>query len=271
MLKSDCGAIVVGFIVSPDNEGRWPHRVGSKVFAFVWKLLFIVSGFAFAGAAYSSSQGSDLTDAEWEAWPDYCKRAFVGSDWGNRSRFAKILPASARGAGPASTGIEGPHHFCVGMVYIDRARSAARKAKRVELLRYAVDEINYSYSRTSTKAPFYPFVSTQLGTAYYRLGQRRNAFEIWISCTEARPRSRECYLAMAQAYLMEDNPKDALDVLLRYDKLKSAPSADAEYFLGHTYFELGRYEEARRHAERASELGYPSSTLKDRLQKVEKK
>ena len=84
----------------------------------------------------------------------------------------------------------------------------------------------------------------------------------------AQPQNRFCYLSMADALFSEKRFKDALELLVKYDDTKDAEYPDAEHFIARALYENKRYAEALKRAERASELGYPSSGLRDKLRAI---
>ena len=73
---------------------------------------------------------------------------------------------------------------------------------------------------------------------------------------------------MAEALLWEKKAQEALDVLLRYDQAKETDAADAEAFISHAYIELGLFDKAREHADKAYQLGYPLPGLRNKLERL---
>lgn len=236
--------------------------------------VFLVALILVASQAQGSAQ--DLTEFEWATLPDYCKAALLGSDWAqfvpSRHKVPRSWVDEMLKTYNERIGIPGAHHFCVGMVYISRARGGIglSQEKSVGLMKQAADEINYSYSRTEKRAPLYSVVTAYYGVALYHSGNRERAFDIWKEGIATQPARPESYVAMAEALRSERKMKEALELLLRFDKAKKQPSAEAEYFLGHTYFDLELYDDAKRHADKAYQLGYPLPGLRNKLRRVEK-
>ena len=114
----------------------------------------------------------------------------------------------------------------------------------------------------------YPYATSYLATAYYRSGARIKAETLWQGCIQAQPGSRHCYLSKANPMLAEGRAKEALELLLKYDEAKNEEFPDAEHFLARAYYANQRYADALKHAERASELGYPVSGLRDKLRVI---
>ncbi|WP_435749595.1 tetratricopeptide repeat protein [Thauera sp. AutoDN2] len=229
-----------------------------------------------AGASISlSAHGSTTpTEMEWLGWPDFCKAGYLASGWGGGSGFQGRMPhsqvESLRRQFEITVGIPGVHHFCVGMLYVNRAKAMPSGNKRTETLRSAVSEIDYSFSRATPSAPMYSLITAYYGTALYRQGKRQEANAMWDKGIQAKPNARESYLAKAEVLITEKKHREALDVLLKYEKAKETDYADAEYFLGHVYFELKQYEKAREHADKAYKLGYPFPGLLRKLERVGK-
>ncbi len=230
--------------------------------------LFAVLALAFGTHASAQSPGRDLTELEWASWPDFCKSAFIASGWAGQTPFAGRLTRQQVELMRFDHGIPGTHHFCIGMVFVERAKRQGNTPNAQGLLSRAINEIEYSHRQMTPKAPLYSMVAAYLGTAHYRLGKRREALDIWQRGIDNQPASRESYLAMAEALLAEKKHQQALDLLLRYDAAKDHPSPDAEYFIAHTYFLMGRYDDARRHADQAYALGYPFPGLRNRLDAI---
>lgn len=215
------------------------------------------------------------TEAEWNAWPDFCKAAYTIGSYSQGSRFRGRMPASQVESIMTNylqtVGIQGGQHFCIGMAFVDRARYAgAKRTEAKNILVNAIDEFSYSYTHTKEDAPKYSLLVSYYGTALFLSGKRQQAFEMWDKGIRIQPASRESYLAMAKALLDEKKIHEALDVLLRYDQAKEHDAPDAEYFLGFTYFQLGQHDKAREHADKAYRLGYPSIWLLEKLKSVGK-
>ena len=102
----------------------------------------------------------------------------------------------------------------------------------------------------------------------YRAGNRGKAYSLWQGCIQAQPQNRFCYLSMADALFSEKRFKEALELLLKYDEMKDGEYPDAEHFIARALYENKRYPEALARAERAAELGYPLSGLRDKLRTI---
>ena len=207
--------------------------------------------------------GEDITESEFDAWPSFCKTGFLDSEFGARSRFRARLSQSARAATP-NKAIPGGHHFCIGLVAINRSTSKS-KDKAKDLMRTAANEIGYSYSRMSLENPDFSLVSAYYGKALYGMGERQKGFDVWSTAIRAQPSRRESYLLMTEALISERRLDEALRLLTDFDATKDQPWPDAEYWLGYVYYEKGKHEEALKHVEQAIALGYPSDGLRKKI------
>jgi tetratricopeptide (TPR) repeat protein len=229
---------------------------------FAIALLLIAS---FPARAYWTAQ--DLSETEWQAWPDYCKAAYLNTDWSQQSPFLGRLSRDQITSILRTTTIDGAHHFCIGLIAIGRTRGKTPSVVK-PLMKTAVSEINYSRSRMPLTNPQFSFVSAYYAKAMYGTGERAKAFQIWDECIERTPKIREPYLLKAEALVSEKKFDEALLVLQAFDANKAEQFPDAEYFLGYVYFNLKKYPEARRHLDAADKLGYPAEGLRNRLTKL---
>lgn len=246
-------------------------KVNMRISRSAHTALALITLLTFNISAYGSTTPSE---AEWLSWPDFCKAGYLSSDWSGGSPFQGRLPQAElnrlRQHNETAVGIPGIHHFCVGMLYINRAKALPTGKARSDNLDRAVGEIEYSFSRASPTIPMYSLLAAYYGTAFHLQGKHREAEAVWEKGISSKPKSRESYLAKAQVLISERKYREALDVLLRYEKAKETDYADAEYFLGHVYFELKQYDKAREHADRAYKLGYPFPGLRKKLERIGK-
>jgi len=241
------------------------------------KIIYTSAKNALFGASLSlfvalpASAQTVVTEAEWLAWPQNCKAGYLLSEWSAGSTYTGRLSGAEltryKQTHASVSGISGIHHFCVGMLYVNRARAMSDKTRRQNQLERAVSEFEYSYSRTPSTAAQYSLLTAYYGTALHGLKKNEEAQRMWNRGIEAQPTQRESYLAMAQAFLDQKQYKQALDILLTYDSKKQYPTPDGEYFLAFTYYQLHNIEKAREHAENAQRLGYPFPGLLKKLQK----
>ena len=205
---------------------------------------------------------SALTAVEWSTLPDYCKAAMLKSAYRHIVPPSNKLTASWAHSVQNTYGIPGAHHFCMGIVLLDRAKKGGASYREV------ISELTYSHSEMNSSQSGYPYATHYVATAYYRSGERAKGFNLWQDCIQSQPQSRYCYLSMADVLLIDKRPKDALELLLKYDEVKDAEYPDAEHFIARALYENKRYPEALERAERAAELGYPLNGLRDKLRGI---
>ena len=224
--------------------------------------------------SYAGGEASDITALEWASWPDFCKAAIAASAWSINTPHTKSVDPKwvrkFRATHNERVGIRGAHHFCLGMVYINRALGEVDAKRRIKMMERSINEIQYSFSRMSSDAPRYSIVTAYLGKAYYGSQQRGRAFSTWKDGVAMKPASPESYLAYAEALFAEEKYDEALTLLMQFDKFKTDHHPEVEYFLGHIYFKLGRYDAARDHADKAYALGYNLPGLHNKLRSVGK-
>ena len=205
-----------------------------------------------------------ISALEFMVLPEFCLSSFAGSDFASRVPFEYRARRGATSPG-AGVGIPGSHHFCMGIVYLNRAVRG-----NVGAATDAIQELTYSQTRMDMDAPRYSYVSSYLGRALYRSGKHGYAKRMWAQAISVQPQARESYLALAEALLSERRPQEALEVLLKFDQVKDVEYADAEHFMAQAYFELKRYDEAKLHLDKAYSLGYPFFGLRDKLKRIGK-
>lgn len=232
---------------------------------FASALLFV----SFAVFATPSRASNELiSDLELMSVPSWCKSAFQNSDYNSKMAPRKSLAGSGSGQSQASIAglqIPGGHHFCAGLIELNRAKRGRGTYTN------AITEINYSYSKMGASHPQLSFVASYLGKALYLSGKKKEAGDVWIDAIHAQPDRRESYLALAEALMKEGQNQKALEILLEYDNKKELESADAEQFLAQAYFNLKQYDNALVHAENAKRMGYPFPGLLDKLKRIENK
>lgn len=236
------------------------------------RILFVFLFFSISGSSLAGSPGSDITQIEWNAWPDYCKAAFVVSAWAKHTPLSRSRSRSwatdFRKDHYIVNGIRGAHHFCLGMTYVNRVRSAS-KTERDYLLLEAQALITYSFGSMDGTEPMYSTVTAYLGKTYYLSNNRLKAISIWKEGIKAKPSRPESYLAYAEALYDEEKYGESLQLLRQFNQNQSIPNPEVEYFLGHIYLKLDDLEQAKLHADNAYNLGYQLPGLRDKIEHLE--
>lgn len=213
----------------------------------------------------SSFSADELTQIEWDGLPTHCKASFLNSSYGNLAPLHQTLNKSWAenflGMSSKDIDIPGVHHFCMGIVHLNRAKI------RPQSIVAAESEFAYSYKRISVTAKKFALVSAYYGKSLYLKGDRTKAMEIWEKAISAKPSNPEPYLSMAEALLSEKKPKDALDTIFRYYPKLDSDHAETEYLLAFIYLELDMIPESRQHADKAKKLGRPMPGLREKPEK----
>lgn len=211
-----------------------------------------------------------FSDFEWAILPDYCKAAILTSYYASAAPADYVMPEAQmtqlKSYAAQTLGIEGPHHYCHGVAEMERNKRRLKPNYST-----AMDEFGYSLQHSGRGSQSYSMISALLGKAQFESGSKADAARTWKRAIQIQPTSKYSYLAFAEALRSERRYKEALEILLVYDKQKIEPAADAEYFLGTTYFDLQMYDEAKVHADKAYELGYPFPALREKLKRLEQK
>lgn len=225
-------------------------------------LVLLVLG---AGSLPSYGNNGMITEMELMAIPSWCKSAFQNSGYSGKIAPSRSRSASNAGQSAASKSglqIPGGHHFCAGLVELNRAKRGRGNYAN------AINEINYSYSSMGGGHPHLSFVASYLGKALYLSGKKKEASEVWLDAIAAQPSRRESYLALADVLMKEGQHEKALEVLLKYEEQKDSEAPDAEQFLAQAYFNLKQNDKALVHAENAHRMGYPFSGLLKKLRRT---
>lgn len=249
-------------------------RVLPLQLARVFFAAFVMSIFPLtANAVPHTVEGSDITESEWQSWPSWCKAVFLASEWANSSKFRGRLTGTAidseRKSFMATYGVHGPHHLCLAIIYINRARSMTNEkgefSPRKNLIKKAINEISYSEQRTPKTAPGISLLNAYRGIAFHLNGESTKAIAAWEEGIRLQPSKKDSYLAWAQSLIADKNYLEAHRLLSRYDKSKEYETADGEYFIGFTLYKLGKKTEAKERIDKAHALGYPFPGLKKKI------
>lgn len=230
-----------------------------------YPLFVLFATLVFGTAAGPARAEMQISAMEWAYLSPLCKSQLM------LSVYSSMVPPELRLSRDTaleyarqSAGMPGAHHFCAGLIQLNRAKRGAGSYAA------AISEMEYTQNQMETTEPLFSYVHSHLGTAYYRSGKRGAAMRLWALGMRVQPTHRECYLAMAEALLSEHKPQEALDVLLKFDEVKEAEYADVEHFIAQTYFDLKKYDEAKAHVEKAYALGYPVFGLREKLKRIGK-
>ena len=209
------------------------------------------------------------TETEWATWPEYCRVRYTVSGAGIESKFtSRISPAEVKAweARMGALAWNPLHHYCAGIVLIQRARALqGDKTRHDYTLNNAIGEFEYTLARMPREEPFHSQASMQMAIAYQNLGEFDTAMQFFDEAIEDHPENAESYAAKALAYKEKGKLEEARATLEQGNKAVDGTSSLIHYFLGLVLVDLHKYDEAREHARQAYALGYPLPGLRDKL------
>jgi len=225
------------------------------------------------GTICSVAKGSPMsltpTEFEFRGWPEYCQGAYLSTESGRTGMFAARLPQPlVKKWRKFAAQHGGTWHYCIGIVWLNRARTESDPKKSILKYKMAVSEISYSYRQTSTEKPFRAQMGTHLALAYRGLGEYDQASMLLEEIINRYPSHPGTYTAWSLVYRDIGENDLARDILLRGDKATEEKSAEIHYFLGIVYVDLKDLTAATRHADKAYALGYPLPGLKKKLKRL---
>jgi tetratricopeptide (TPR) repeat protein len=211
------------------------------------------------------------TDAEWAAWPDYCKARYVTTGIGGSSPFANAFPRSQAEVWRRKLGDDtfiDIHHYCAGLASTTRALLERDPRARHAHLDYALDNSTYSFHRTPRTSFIYVKIALNLAVIETNLGNPERGIEYAQQALDAQPKNAEPYVALAQLYFQQDKKQKAREVLVSGNDAVEGESAEIHYTLGLIEADLGQLESAVGHARQAYALGHPLPGLRRKLEKL---
>jgi len=237
------------------NSARWRRCLPLLVLAVIWP-----------GAA--SAFNFTPTEAEWQRWPGYCKGKYVSdTKVGRRSRFAGLAtPADIEQMRAwEDSGLVGLHHYCAGMLLLERAKYAESPEQRRRVLNRARDETDYAARHTNPTSPAFASVAIQKSSIDYEEGDKESALGILVAALEVLPSNDVLYSATAAMLYKMDQKPEARDTLLAGLQATGGRSPEIYYNLGLLSLELGDIEGAENYATLAYQGGYPLRGLARKL------
>lgn len=211
------------------------------------------------------------TESEFATWPPYCQARYVTTDIGRRSTWARTYPSSAvtlweRQIGPAS--FERVHHYCTGMIWLNRAKRQNNVTTKRTYLNNAEHESLFTKRGLPPNSRISVMIDATLAEIYDEMGTPERAVKHLEDALKQQPSQVRLYGALALLHRKQGNLEKARDTLLRADEIASGQSAELHYNLGLLYLELENTEEALARAKQAYEMGYPLDGLREKLKRL---
>lgn len=161
----------------------------------------IVSGPAHAGLY-------EISRAELAALPEYCADSEAGDN------FQQFGPRYNYWVGRMGPNFGRIHHYCHGLVLLQRAR-VARNAERTKLARRAVSEFNFMLINSNVPRSFIlmPEMLTRRGDAAVVMEDWELAYQSYMDAWTLKPDYWPPYVAWANVLAKVGNKKEALITL----------------------------------------------------------
>jgi len=210
------------------------------------------------------------TEAEWAAWPAYCKARYAKTNMGSGSIFASRVPPTeiARWDAQLGDAFKYLHHHCAGLTYLDRAKLESDPAQRKYLIGRSIAENLFAYEHTPPSHPLSGEILARTCLSYREGGDRQKAMETCNAAIRTQPTVATGYGAKALLYRDQNRDDLALKVLLDGDVATGGTSAELNQFIAVMYIKQGQMAEAQKHASIAYANGYPLPGLRNRLAKA---
>ncbi len=223
----------------------------------------------WAGAAFGQPPKIEVevvpTDSEWQQFPPYCRARYSVTLYARGTRFEGSVPPDEmqRWRGQTGSFWEVLHHHCYGLIQLSRAPRVTDAGQRRYLYERAVDEFSFAYQ--NTEHPLRAQSAVQLGLAYKGLDEPDLALRYLDEALANNPKLESAYSAKGLILRQKGSLEEAKTTLLRGLDAVGGASAELNYFLGLTYFDLKDFTKAREYADKAYALGYPLPGLRNML------
>src|SRR4030095_7881966 len=87
------------------------------------------------------------SETEWRSWPEYCRVRFAIAGYGADTQFAARISQAEldQWASRMGKAWRDLHHYCYGLIYVDRASASPDPKWRGVLYDTAISHFNYLY------------------------------------------------------------------------------------------------------------------------------
>jgi tetratricopeptide (TPR) repeat protein len=210
------------------------------------------------------------SEVEWTQFPPYCKARYSITLYALGTVFEGRVPPSEIESWKHQMGQawDALHHYCYGLVQMSRAPLIKDPNRREYLYDRASDEFGYAFRNTDHDNPFNAKVAVQLSMAFRAKNKTDQALRYANEAQKIDPKLDTGYSATALILRQGGKLAEAAEVLKKGLAAVDGESAELNYFLGLTYFDLKNIDLARQYADKAYALGYPLPGLRNRLARV---
>lgn len=218
-------------------------------------------------SAHAFNRLTDVTSLEWQSWPRMCQ---------GKSHHGIPIPKGLKAA--PKTAEEGAlmwavggWHYCVGWLKVQRVQTGHPSSIKGDLLRDALKDIEYSYSKIDKKEPWAAEMATTKARAL-RLGKQHDAaLKVLNDIKPLHPTYGPMYLGYSAIYFEQKDYAKAAEILREGNKATGDKIAAIQYFLGLSLFKSGQIDEARIYEAKARENRYPMRFLTRKLAEHDRK
>jgi tetratricopeptide (TPR) repeat protein len=233
------------------------HRLAATI------LLISLHNVAMAAGSFSFTP----TPGEWASWPEYCRARYVTTSGGSVSEYSNQVPQETQNKWKTNLGrpFVTIHHYCAGMAWLQRAQVESDARKRQDALRKARNEAQFTFERVDEDHPIYGQIATHMGSVARAGGDSAAALKYFELAIRTHPEYAGGYQGYSLVLQDQGDLAGARDILMKGDSATGGESAEIHYFLGLALLRLKDYDNARLHAKRAYELGYPLPGLSRKL------
>lgn len=207
------------------------------------------------------------TPGEWASWPEFCRARYVTTSTGSTSEYVSTVSQEIKAKWEARLGLPfiTVHHYCAGMVWLRRAQLESDPRKREFNLRQAHDEAQFTFERVAVSHPIYGEIATHMGAVARASGDSTVALRYFDLAIRTHPDYPGGYQGTSLILQDRGDLQGATDILNKGNDATGGESAEIQYFLGLALLKLKDFDNAKLHAKRAYELGYPLPGLRRKL------
>ena len=220
-----------------------------------------------------------LSEGEFLSWPDYCKVVYVRLDVGKASGYSRLISPSELASGSAVLreaelsgrgpyGGDGRHHFCAGMIWLNRAKLETDPQRRRSQLGQAREETKFTLERADTRGASFALAAAQMATIMFEAGDKAAAHKVLRNAISQPNSNQALFMTQAMIYYREGEYEKSKVALQEGIEQADSVSADVHYNLGLVLLKLGDPESAAEQAHLAYDKGYPLPGLRQKLKRM---
>ena len=208
------------------------------------------------------------TEAEFNAWPQYCRARYVTTTIGQTSVYAQRMDRTAQATAESAIGPQTfvhVHHYCAGLVHLARARLEPDPQRRRFQFDEARSEMLYSMRNDPGNGPLQSTMVVNLALVERERGDLPAARKLLEDAIRIAPSDPKPYLGLAIILRGDKKLAEARTTLEQGLAAVGDEALELHYNLGLICIELADFDCAVQHAQAAYAKGYPFPGLKNRL------